>query len=75
MCHSRQFAFITGLTLLTSHLDLLSQQRGFEVGLNDHLNLQFSAPHLPDQRNNPERQDDVLSGAIPARRGENALKW
>lgn len=57
------------VTLIRAHLDLLGQQRGFEVGLDDHLNLQFSAADLPDQRNNSERQDDVFSGAIPARRG------
>lgn len=45
-------------------LNLLSQQGGFEVGLDDHFNLQFGATHLPDQRNDSEWQDDVLSGAI-----------
>lgn len=48
-------------------LNLLSQQWGFEVGLDDHFYLQFSATHLPDQRNYSERQDDVLSGAISRR--------
>lgn len=56
-----------------AHLDLLSQQRGFEVGLDDHFNLQFSAANLPHQRNNSERQDDVFSGAIPAGRGSRKV--
>lgn len=60
-------------SLIRAHLDLLGQQRGFEVGLDDHLNLQFSAANLPDQRNNSERQDDVFSGAIPARKGEENM--
>lgn len=59
------------VTLNRADLDLLSQERGFEVGLDDHLNLQFSAAHLPDQRDNSERQDDVLSGAVSARRRED----
>lgn len=54
---------------LRAHLDLLSQQWGFEVGLDDHLDLQLSAAHLPDEGNNSEWQDDVLSGAIPASKG------
>jgi len=62
------------LTRRAADLNLLSQQRGFKVGFDDHLNLQFSAAHLPDQRNYSEWQDDVLSGAISARRkGEKSL--
>lgn len=59
---------------MSSHLNLLSQQRGLEVGLDHHLDLQFSATHLSDQGDDPEGQDDVLSGAIPAtwRREERA---
>lgn len=52
----------------TAHLNLLGQQRRFEVGLDDHLHLQFSAANLPDQGNDTERQDDVFSGAVPAAR-------
>ena len=55
--------------LLRAHLNFLGQQRGFEVGLDDHLHLQLSAANLPYQRDDSEWQDDVFSGAIPARRG------
>lgn len=56
-------------TLTRAHLNFLGQQRGFEVGLDDHLHLQLSAANLPYQRDDSEWQDDVFSGAIPARRG------
>lgn len=49
-----------------AHLDLLRQQRWFEVGLDDHLHLEFSAADLPHEGNDSEGQDDVFSGAIPA---------
>lgn len=68
MCVCAVIAFIAILSPVGAHLDLLGQQRGFEVGLDDHLYLQFSAADLPHQRNNSERQDDVFSGAIPAKR-------
>lgn len=50
------------------HLDLLCQQSGFEIGLDDDFDLQLGAPDLADQRDDAERQDDVLRGAIPAAR-------
>ena len=52
-----------------AHLNFLGQQRGFEVGLDDHLHLQLSAANLPYQRDDSEWQDDVFSGAVPARKG------
>lgn len=51
----------------------MRQQRGLEVGLDDHFHLQFSAADFPDQRNNSERQDDVFSGAIPVEKRKTDL--
>ena len=43
----------------------LCKKAGFEVGLDNHLHLQLGPAHLPHQGNHPERQRDVLGGAVP----------
>lgn len=48
-----------------THLYFLCQERGFEVRFDDNFDLQLCAPNLSDQRNDPEGQDYVFSGAIP----------
>lgn len=53
---------------VTSYLDLLSQQRRLEVGLDDDFDLQFGATDFSDQRDDSERQDDVFGGSVPADR-------
>lgn len=68
------FGFISASSLVRAHLDLLGQQRRFEVGLDDNLNLQFGAPHLPDQRNDSKRQDDVFSSAVPVKERASCYK-
>lgn len=49
----------------TSHLYLLCQEGGLEVGLDHHLYLQLGAAHLTDQWDDAEGEDDVFSGAVP----------
>ena len=41
-------------------LDLLGEETGLEAGLDDDLDLQLGASHLPDQRDNTERQREIL---------------
>ncbi len=53
-------------SLLLTDLYFLCQERGFEVRFDDNFDLQLCAPNLSDQRNDPEGQDYVFSGAIPS---------
>lgn len=63
---------MTCILLYEYYLDLLSKQRRLEVGLNDNFDLQSGPPYFSDQRDNPERQDDVFGGSIPANRWTHA---
>ena len=46
----------------------LCKKAGLEVGLDNHLHLKLGPAHLPHQGNHPERQRDVLGGAVPEHR-------
>ena len=46
------------------NLDLLRQQRGLEVGLDHHLDLELGAAHLPHQGDHAERERDVLRSRL-----------
>lgn len=50
-----------------SDLYFLCQERGLEIRFDDNFDLQLCASNLSNQWNDPEGQNDVLSGAIPAR--------
>ena len=69
---------VLGLALHTDQLDpagvegggdpdlqLLGQQAGLEVGLDDDLDLELGPAHLPDQWDHPEWQRDVLGRPVP----------
>ena len=47
------------------NLKLLSEETGFEVGLDDNLDLKLGPPDLPHQGNHSERQGNVFCGAVP----------
>ena len=49
-------------------LKLLGEEAGFEVRLDDNLDLQLGPAHLSHQRNHSEWQRDVLCGAVPENR-------
>lgn len=49
-----------------THLYFLCQEWGLEIRFDDNFHLQLCASNLSDQRNDTERQDNVLSGTIPA---------
>lgn len=59
-CHFMSISF------LLTDLYFLCQERGLEIRFDDNFDLQLCAPNLSDQWNDPEGQDYVLSGAIPA---------
>ena len=46
-------------------LQLLGQQAGLEVGLDDDLDLELGPAHLPHQGDHPEGQRDVLGRPVP----------
>ena len=56
---------ITCQFTILPNLKLLCQEAGFEVGLDDNLDLQLGPAHLPHQGNHSERQRDVFCGSIP----------
>ncbi len=50
---------------MATHLDLLREQRRFEVALDDDLDLHLLAPDLAHERDDAEREADVLRRAVP----------
>ena len=51
----------------------LCKKAGLEVGLDNHLHLKLGPAHLPHQGNHPERQRDVLGGAVPEHQRYNTV--
>ena len=50
--------------MIKTNLDFLREQRRFEVGLDDQLTFHLLPPHFAHERDDAERQTDVLGRAV-----------